>query len=155
MARLAGGRVRHLKLHGALSNMASEDAELARICYRAALTVDPQIILVVLAATPMEAVARELGAHWAGEIFADRAYHDDATLVDRSQPGAVLHDPAAAGARMVEMVRESAIITASGKRIPCRVDTICVHGDSAAAVTMAAAVRDRLTEAGIAVRKFG
>ncbi|WP_299839401.1 5-oxoprolinase subunit PxpA [uncultured Paracoccus sp.] len=154
LARRAGGRVRHLKLHGALSNMASEDAAMARACYRAALAVDPEIILVTLAATPMEAVARELGASYANEIFADRAYNDDATLVDRSQPGAVLHDPAVAGARMEKMIRAGGIVTESGKVIPCRIDTICVHGDNPEAVAMARAVRDHLVGVGIAVTQF-
>ncbi|AUH63591.1 LamB/YcsF family protein [Paracoccus zhejiangensis] len=154
LTRRAGGRVRHLKLHGALSNMASEDAAMARACYRAALAVDPGIILVTLAATPMEAVARELGASYANEIFADRAYNDDATLVDRSQPGAVLHDPAVAGARMEKMIRAGGIVTESGKVIPCRIDTICVHGDNPEAVAMARAVRDHLVGVGIAVTQF-
>lgn len=154
LARRAGGKVRHLKLHGALSNMASEDADMARACYRAALAVDPAIILVTLAATPMEAVARELGASYANEIFADRAYNDDATLVDRSQPGAVLHDPAVAGARMEKMIRAGGIVTESGKVIPCRIDTICVHGDNPEAVAMARAVRDHLVGVGIAVTQF-
>nr|MDA3887950.1 LamB/YcsF family protein [Allgaiera sp.] len=154
MARRAGGRVRHLKLHGALANMASEAPEIARACYSSALAVDPEIILVVLAATPMEAVARDLGARRAGEIFADRAYEDDATLVDRRKPGAVLHDPELAGKRMDEMLRAGAIVTASGKHIPCRIDTICVHGDSAEAVAMARGVRTHLEGAGIAVARF-
>ncbi|MFV0301003.1 MAG: LamB/YcsF family protein [Paracoccus sp. (in: a-proteobacteria)] len=154
MARRAGSRVRHLKLHGALSNMASEDAGMARACYRAALEVDPDIVLVTLAATPMEAVARELGASHANEIFADRAYNDDATLVDRSKPGAVLHDPARAGQRMEQMIRAGGILTESGKLIPCRIDTICVHGDNPEAVGMARAVRDHLVGAGIAVTRF-
>lgn len=154
IARSVGAKVRHLKLHGALSNMATDNADIARACYQAALRVDPDIILVVLAGTQMEAVARKLGATCAAEIFADRAYNDDASLVDRSQPGAVLHDAAEAGRRMVQMVREGAIITASGKRIPCRIDTICVHGDSAEAVAMAAGIRKALTSAEIALRQF-
>lgn len=154
MARLAGTRVRHLKLHGALSNMAAEDAAIARACYGAAVALDPQIILVAQAATAMEAVAREMGATWVGEIFADRAYNDDGTLLDRSRPGAVLHDPAEVGRRMEEMIRARAIITASGARLPARIDTICVHGDSPAAVTMAATLRAHLETAGIAVTRF-
>lgn len=154
IARLAGTELRHLKLHGALSNMASEEPEIARACYQAALRVDPDLTLVVLAATPMQAVAEELGARWAGEIFADRAYNDDATLVDRSQPGAVLHDATEAGQRMEAMIRAKAIITANGRHIPCRIDTICVHGDSAAAVSMAGAVRNHLSDSGIAVQRF-
>lgn len=154
IARAAGCELRHLKLHGALANMASEDAAIARACYSAALRVDPQIILVVLAATPMQAVAEELGAQWAGEIFADRAYQADATLVPRNQPGAVLHDPDQVGPRIEAMLRAGAIITASGGRIPCRIDTVCVHGDSPGAVQLAARLRAHLQAAGVALRRF-
>ncbi len=155
IARMAGGKIRHLKLHGALSNMASEDAQIARACYEAALRLDPDLILVVLAATAMEAVANDLGANRAGEIFADRAYNDDATLLDRSKTGAVLHDAQEAGRRMERMIRAGAIITASGKHIPCRIDTICVHGDSTGAVDMARTVRQHLSKVGITVTRFG
>jgi len=155
IARSVGAEVRHLKLHGALSNMCSEDGELARACYEAALSVDPDIIVMVLTATAQETAVRDLGCAWAGEIFADRAYNDDGTLVDRSQPGAVIHDPAIAGPRIVEMVREGAIITESGKRIPAAIDTICLHGDTAEAVQIAGSVRQCLSDGGIRVEKFG
>jgi len=154
MAAAAGGAVRHLKLHGALSNMASEDGDLARALYQAALDVDPEIAIVVLAATPMEEAARALGCRWAGEIFADRAYNDDATLVDRRQPGAIIRDPDRAGRRMVEMVRAGAILTETGRAIPARIDTICVHGDTPEAVALARAVRRALAGAGISLKPF-
>lgn len=154
IARAAGCQVRHLKLHGALANMASEDADIARACYQAALRVDPQIILVVLAATPMQAVAEDLGAHWAGEIFADRAYCDDATLVARDQPGAVLHDADLIGPRIEAMLRAGAIITASGRQIACRIDTVCVHGDSPDAVHLATRLRAHLQAAGVTLQAF-
>ncbi|KIC15684.1 MULTISPECIES: LamB/YcsF family protein [unclassified Leisingera] len=153
MARAAGGAVRHLKLHGALANMAAEDLTMARACYQAALSVDPEIIVMVLAGTAQQQAARELGCKTACEIFADRAYNDDATLVDRSLPGAVIHDPAEAGRRMVEMVREGAIITASGKRIETRIDTICLHGDTPAALAIATAVRRALLDSGTDLAK--
>ena len=149
IARSVGAEIRHLKLHGALSNMASEDPAIARACYQAALRVDPDIILVVLAATPMQAVAEELGARHANEIFADRAYRDDATLVPRGQPGAVLHDVAEIGPRIERMLRAGAIITESGRHIPCRIDTVCLHGDSPGAVAMAHGLRAHLTGQGI------
>ncbi|OJY30175.1 MAG: hypothetical protein BGP11_05830 [Rhodobacterales bacterium 65-51] len=151
MARAAGGRVRHLKLHGALSNMASEDATLARVCYEAALKVQPDLVIMVLAATAMEQVVRDLGCAWAGEIFADRAYADDATLVDRREPGAVLHDPAVISDRILSMLREGAIIAESGKRIPCRIDTICLHGDTAGALSIARGLRRDLEAAGVTI----
>ncbi len=154
MARAAGGRVRHLKLHGALSHMAIAEPEIARACFSAALKLDPEIVLVVLAATPMEAVARELGACWAGEIFADRAYEDDGRLVDRARPGAVIHDAGAAAERILAMLEAGAIISESGKRIGARIDTICLHGDTPEAVAMASALRARLEAAGLRLARF-
>jgi UPF0271 protein len=154
MARSVGAKVRHLKLHGALANMASEDEGLARDLYEAALSVAPDLIVMVLAATAQEQAVKSLGCKWAGEIFADRAYNDDATLVDRSKPGAVIHDAQTAAARMVEMVKAGAIITESGKHIPTRIDTICLHGDTAEAVQIATAVRKGLQDGGVTLAKF-
>lgn len=148
LARLAGGKVRHLKLHGALSNMASESEDMARVCYEAALEVDPKIVIMVLSATPMEDAVRKLGCNWAGEIFADRAYNADATLVDRKHPGAVIHDKEVAAERILKMLGEGAIIAESGDRIECRIDTICLHGDTAGAVDMARHIRVRLVDEG-------
>lgn len=152
MARFVGGEVRHFKLHGALSNMACVDAEMARTCYEAALDVAPDIIIMGLAATSMEEVCRDLGCKWAGEIFADRAYNSDGTLVDRRLPGAMIHDPAEAARNMVNMVKAGAILTGDGQRLETRIDTICVHGDSSAAVRLAQSVRDGLEDAGIKLK---
>tara|TARA_R110002110_G_scaffold127914_11_gene307139 strand:+ start:55 stop:825 length:771 start_codon:yes stop_codon:yes gene_type:complete len=154
MARSVGATVRHLKLHGAMANMASEDETMARDLYEAALSVAPDLIVMVLAATAQQAAAQSLGCRWAGEIFADRAYNDDATLVDRSLPGAVIHDAALAGKRMVDMVQAGAIITESGRHISSQIDTICLHGDTAEAVQIAASVRRELESAGINLKAF-
>ncbi|MDQ7069277.1 MAG: 5-oxoprolinase subunit PxpA [Rhodobacterales bacterium] len=154
MARVNGGTVRHFKLHGAMANMASRDADMARLCYEAALEVAPDIVIMVLAATAMEDVVRDLGCAWAGEIFADRAYNDDATLVDRSLPGAVIHDAGFAAKRITEMVKAGAIIAESGKHIPTRIDTICMHGDTPEAIDIAGATRAELLAAGVMIRKL-
>ena len=154
MAKATGAEVRHLKLHGALANMASEDEQLASDLFEAALSVAPDLIVMVLSATAQESAARSLGCSYAGEIFADRAYNDDATLVDRSLPGAVIHDPDIAGPRMVEMVKAGAIITGSGKRIEAAIDTICLHGDTPTAVQIARSVRSCLEVADITVTQF-
>ncbi len=154
MARAAGGQVRHLKLHGALANMAAEDDALATACYEAALSVAPDLAIMVLAATAQQKAAAALGCPYICEIFADRAYNDDATLVDRRLPGAVIHDASLAGARITDMVLRGAIVTASGKGIPTRIDTICLHGDTPEAVAIARAVRDRLVAAGVTVTQF-
>lgn len=155
MAMAAGGKVTHVKLHGALSNMCSENTELARTCFKAALSVDPDVTVMVLASTAMEEAAQELECSYAAEIFADRAYNDDATLVDRTLPGAVIHDAAYAASRIESMVNAKAIIAESGKRIPSRIDTVCVHGDNDEAVALASGVRQGLESAGIEVRGLG
>ena len=154
MAKSIGAKVRHLKLHGAIGNMTSEDEVMARDLYEAALSVDPDLIIMVLAATAQQRAAETLGCAWAAEIFADRAYNDDATLVDRSKPGAVIHDANLAGKRMVDMVKAGAIITESGKQIPTQIDTICLHGDTAEAFQIAGSVRRDLEAAGVTLRQF-
>jgi UPF0271 protein len=137
-----------------MANMASQVADMARRCYQAALDVASDIMIMVLAATAMEDVVRDLGCAWAGEIFADRAYNDDATLVGRFLPGAVIHDAEFAAKRITEMVRAGAIISVSGKHIATRIDTICMHGDTPEAVEIAAATRAGLLAAGVTIRKL-
>ncbi|MEO9515073.1 MAG: 5-oxoprolinase subunit PxpA [Paracoccaceae bacterium] len=154
MAKANGATVRHIKLHGALANMCTENEDMAAACYDAVLSVDPDLIIMVIAATAQDRAVRKLGCKFACEIFADRAYNDDATLVDRSKPGAVIHDAKHAGARMVEMVKAQAIITESGKRIETPIDTICCHGDTPEAVDIAQEVRSGLEAAGIEVKQF-
>jgi UPF0271 protein len=134
--------------------MASEHAELAYDAYEAALSVAPETILMVLAASAQEEVAQSLPCRYVGEIFADRAYNEDATLVDRSIEGAVIHDPALAADRVTEMVLNGGIITRSGQPIKARIDTICLHGDTPNAVLIARSVREALNLAGVGIRSF-
>ncbi|MBZ4021577.1 hypothetical protein CKO11_03780 [Rhodobacter sp. TJ_12] len=154
VAQANGLKLRHFKLHGALANMASEDADLAQACYAAARAVVPDLRIMVLAATAQEQAAKALNAAWAGEIFADRAYNDDATLRDRSLPGAVLHDAETAASRILAMLRAGAILSENGHRIPARIDTICLHGDTPEALALAQALRNRLAAAGVTLAKF-
>ncbi|NBB96917.1 MAG: 5-oxoprolinase subunit PxpA [Alphaproteobacteria bacterium] len=154
MARAAGGQVRHLKLHGALANMSAEDEGLARACYEGALAVDPEIILMVISGTAQDRAARRLNARMACEIFADRAYTEDGLLMDRRQPGAVLHDPDDMAARILAMVQAGAIITAQGTHLPARIDTICLHGDGPSAVATARKLRETLENAGVTLAQF-
>lgn len=154
LARAAGAPVRHLKLHGALANMASEDEALARACYEAALSVAPEIVIMAMAGTAQQAAAEALGCRMACEIFADRAYNADGTLVDRRTPGAVIKDPEEAGRRVLAMLEAGAILPAEGAPIPTRIDTICLHGDTPQAVALAAALRAALEGAGWTVAAF-
>ncbi len=151
IAAACGTRVTHVKLHGALSNMAAESYDIALAAARAVKAVDPELIYLAQAGTEMIRSARDIDLAVAEEVFADRAYEDDGMLVSRKKPGAVLHDPAEIVAHVVAMVRDQAVRSVNGKRIPVKVDSICVHGDEPTAVAAAAAVRKGLEEAGFAV----
>ncbi len=154
MSRAVNSKLRHVKLHGALSNMASEDEPLSRACYEAALSIAPELSIVVLAGTAQMNAVKEIGCKWVGEIFADRSYNDDATLVDRKLPDAIIHDAKIAGPRITEMVKEGAIISKTGKRIKTKIDTICLHGDTPEALEIAVSVKTCLENAGIRLEKF-
>lgn len=154
MAQLAGGKVRHLKLHGALANMAAEDEGLARACYEGALSVDPEIILMVIAGTAQARAARALNARMCSEIFADRAYAEDGLLMDRRLPGAVIHSADEVCTRMLRMLEAGAIITAQGAHLTEEFDTICLHGDTEGAVKLAVALKEALVASGIRVQIF-
>jgi 5-oxoprolinase (ATP-hydrolysing) subunit A len=152
MARAVGVPVTHVKVHGALANQMAANRALAQAAARAVGTVDPTLIFVALSGTEQERAAREAGLRVAREVFADRAYEEDGMLVSRTREGAVLHDAAAAAARIVRMVREQAVTAITGREIPLSFETICVHGDNPAAVAMARQVRSALEAEGVAVR---
>jgi len=151
MASYANARVTHLKPHGALNNMAAENIELALAIGRAIKTVDRDIIYVALAGSEMEKAARELGLPLAREGFCDRLYDDDGNLTSRKIAGAVLHDANEIRDRVVRMVVDEEIISRTGKRLPVRLDTLCLHGDEPSAVIAARAVRQGLEDAGVKI----
>ena len=152
MATSLDMRVTHYKVHGALSNMACVDADLAMAVARAVKAVNKDLIFLVLPGTDLEKAGEALGLNLAREIFADRAYKDDGMLVSRKKEGAMIEDAAEAGTRMVRFLEDGAIESINGKRIPVQIDTICVHGDSPSAVAMAKSVRQSLTDAGIEIK---
>ena len=152
MAHVTGHRVSHVKPHGALSNMACVDADMADAIARATRAVDPRLILMAMPNTELERAALRAGLPVAREIFADRAYDDDANLVSRSLPGAVLHDAEECAQRILDFIEDGAIRSVSGKRIPAAIDTVSVHSDTAGAVAMARLLRQRLELAGVAIR---
>jgi UPF0271 protein len=154
VATMAGHRVTHVKAHGALSNMAMVDAAMATSLARAIRAVDPSLVFVVIPLTELERAGEAANLPLAREIYADRAYEDDGTLVSRRKPGAVLHDAEAVAARVQQMVEERAIVGVGGKRLSLTIDTVCIHGDSPGAVAMARAVRRRLDAAGIRIASF-
>lgn len=151
MAAHVGHTVTHLKPHGSLNNMACVDAGLAMACAKAARTADWDLILVAMPGTEMEKAGEKLGLRVAREVFADRAYTDEGHLVSRKIEGSMIHDPEAAARRVVRMVEDQEVVSITGKRVPVRVDTVCVHGDNPAAVATATLIRETLKAAGIAI----
>jgi 5-oxoprolinase (ATP-hydrolysing) subunit A len=148
IAQANGTRITHVKPHGAMNNMACEDAAMARTIADAVKAVDASLVLLAPALSELSAAGRAAGLRVADEIFADRTYTEAGTLTPRSQPGAVLHDTAEAVAHVLRMVESGGLVTTSGKLLPCAFHSICVHGDNAEAVATARAVRDALTGAG-------
>jgi 5-oxoprolinase (ATP-hydrolysing) subunit A len=151
MAAYVGEKVTHLKPHGALNNMAAENADYAMAIGRAIKAVDRDIIYVANVGSEMEKAGRKLGLKVAREGYCDRLYDDDGNLTSRKIPGAVIKDPVVATKHVVRMVVEGEIVSRNGKRIPRRVDTLCVHGDEPTAIALARAVRAGLEAAGVKI----
>ncbi|HMO47130.1 MAG TPA: 5-oxoprolinase subunit PxpA [Rubrivivax sp.] len=154
LAAAAGTRVGYVKPHGALYNTIAHDARQAGDVITAILEIDPGLVLMGLAGSPLLRQAQQRGLKTAAEAFADRAYTDDGALLSRREPGAVLHDAEAVAERMLRLVQTGEIESAAGRRVRLQVDSICVHGDSPGAVAMARRVRERLQGAGVALRPF-
>lgn len=139
----------HVKAHGALYNMAAVDIKLAMAIGKAIKSYDSSIIYCGLAGSQMEKAAGELGLRFANEVFADRGYRPDGTLVPRSQPGAMIEDENEAATRVVRMVKEGKVKASDGSDISIKADTVCLHGDNAHAVAFAEKIRNILTGEGV------
>jgi UPF0271 protein len=148
IAAAEGGRLVHVKPHGALNNQACEDAALADVVARAVRAVDRDLILLAPALSALIDAGERAGLPVAAEVFADRAYTDAATLVPRSQPGAVLHDHDAVVAHVMRMLDAGGIVAQSGKVMPTPMHSVCVHGDTPGAVDSARHLRTGLEAAG-------
>lgn len=151
LAAYAGAKVTHLKPHGALNNMAAENADYALAIGRAIKTVDCDIIYVALTGSEMEKAGQQLGLRVAREGFCDRQYDDDGNLTSRKVPGSVLKDAKLVQEQVVRMVLEGEIVSRNGKRIKTQVDSLCVHGDEPTAISTAWAAREGLEAAGVKV----
>ncbi len=147
-----GHRLQHVKPHGALYNRAVNDEPVAEAIVTAIMSVDPDLIHVVLAGSPWEQVARAHGVRVARECYADRAVTAEGTLVPRSQPGAVVHDEEEVVARSRKLATEGRVVAIDGTEIEFSADSICLHGDTAGAVELAGAVRRELASAGVEIK---
>jgi 5-oxoprolinase (ATP-hydrolysing) subunit A len=147
--RAHGGRLSHVKTHGALYNRAAKDPDLARAIAEAVRAYRGDLVLVGLAGSVQLSAARAAGLRAVGEAFADRRYLPDGSLMPRSQPGSVLHDAGEAADQALRIARDGSIVAADGSRLRVDAETLCLHGDTPGAVEIARAIRGRLESAGI------
>ena len=154
LAQAAGTRVSYVKPHGALYNTIAHDGRQALAVIAAIRAVDPTLVLVALAGSSLIELAREQGLTCIAEAFADRAYTPQGTLVSRREPGAVLHDPQLIAQRMLRLVQDGTLEAIDGSVTRLQADSICVHGDSPAAVAMAHELRRVLEQANMHVQPF-
>jgi UPF0271 protein len=154
LAATEGARVRYVKPHGGLYNAIVSHTAQARAVVDAVRSVDPGLPILGLPGSEVLRLAEAAGLRAVSEAFADRAYNPDGTLVSRSLPGAVLHDPAEVAEHVLRMATDSAIRAVDGSILKINADSICVHGDSPGAVAMAVAVKAALSDAGITIKAF-
>ena len=154
ISRAAGGTIRYVKPHGALYNAIVHHEEQAAAVVRAVVDHDASLPVVGLPGSVWLRQAESAGLRVVAEAFADRAYTPEGGLVDRRQPGAVLHDPDEVAARVVRMATDGVVEAVDGSLVPVAAESVCVHGDSPGAVAMARAVRAGLEGAGVRLAAF-
>lgn len=144
--------LQHVKPHGALYNMAGKDYTLARAICEGVQAVDPKLIMLVLSGSQMQRAAQDTGLRVAREVFADRAYEEDGSLVPRTKAGAMINDEDLAVSRVIRMVRHGCVTTVTGRDIPIQADSVCVHGDGPKALLFVQKLHQALEEEGIQIR---
>lgn len=153
--KAAGLKLGHVKPHGALYNMAAKDEKLATAICEGVYEYDSSLILLGLANSQMLKCAEKVGLRFASEVFADRAYEDDGSLVARTKPGAMIDDENEAVRRVIGMIKHGVVKTISGKELSLRPDSVCVHGDSQKALLFAKKIRSALENEGIVIKNIG
>ena len=150
--RTQGVKMQHVKPHGALYNMAAKDYELARGICEAIYEFDKELIVLALSGGELVRAGEDIGLRTALEFFADRAYEEDGTLVNRRKEGAVITDENEALARVVRMIKENKLTAITGKDISIKADSVCVHGDGVKALEFVKKIREKLTYEQIAIK---
>ena len=141
--------VTHIKPHGALNNMACEDIELATTLAKTIFDINKDLIYLVPTGSKMEVAAKKLNMKVACEIFADRNYEDDGNLVSRKKLNALITDPEVAKKHVLSMVQNQALNCFSGKQIPCKIDSVCIHGDNQSSLETAKSIKENLKANGL------
>jgi 5-oxoprolinase (ATP-hydrolysing) subunit A len=151
---VAGTKLKHVKLHGALYNQVSRDPYLAESVAADLSRLWPDLVVYALAGSAFARAVRSRGLCVAEEVFADRTYQRDGTLTPRNEPGALIHDEAVGVAQVKQMIDDGLVRAASGENVKIVADTVCVHGDTPHAVGFVRRLRSELTAAGVVVKPF-
>ena len=149
--RINGLKMQHVKPHGALYNMAAKDYELSKAICEAIKEFDQELIVLALSGGELAHAAKDMGLRTALEVFADRAYEEDGTLVNRRKEGAMITDETLAISRVVRMIKEKKVTAITGKDIPIQADSVCVHGDGEKALAFVEKIRAALQDEGIEI----
>ena len=155
IAEGVGAKVRHVKPHGALYNMAARDSGLAQAIVRAMAETDRTLLLFAPAGSALARAGQDNAILVVAEVFADRNYLSDGSLVPRTRSDALLSDPETAAARVVRMLGEGRVQSVDGQDVEIRAETVCVHGDTPSAVAFAQALRQALESHGVEIRAPG
>lgn len=150
-----GERLRHVKPHGALFNMASKDATIAQAIAEAVAAVDQNLLLFGLSNSELIQAGTKAGLKVVHEVFADRTYQPDGTLTPRTAPNACMEDLDLMVKRVVRMVKEGKVHALDGTDLEIQADTVCVHGDDPKALAFVRGLRKGLEEHGIRIQKVG
>lgn len=153
-AALVGIKVAYVKAHGALANLAADERAVADAIARATKAISRDLALLAISGTELQTAGEAAGLPTYSEVFADRAYLPNGRLVPRSRPDAMIKDADRAADRLIEMLETGLMPTVDGGAVRLAAQSICVHGDSAGAVAMAATIKARLTAAGIDLAAF-
>ncbi|MBT8270788.1 MAG: 5-oxoprolinase subunit PxpA [Bacteroidia bacterium] len=145
-------QLHHIKPHGALYNMAAKDERTAIVILEAVKSIPLPLVLYVPYGSVISNLAKEENIRTTFEVFADRNYNDDLSLVSRSEADAIITDPDQMCAHVIRMISRGVVRTISGKEVPIQAETVCVHGDNPEAIQLIKNLREKLDEAGIKVR---
>lgn len=139
----------HVKPHGALYNMAAKDKKLSAAICEGIYEYNPNLILLGLYQSEMITAAKQIGLSCVNEVFADRAYEEDGTLVSRKKQGAVITEEEEIVNRVLRMVKEGTVVAHNGVIIPIAAESICVHGDNPKAIELVKKIKEVLTKEGV------
>lgn len=154
LTELAGVTLKHVKPHGALYNAAAKDLDIAKTIISTVYAIDPKLVFVGPAMNVMKEYAQSIGLKYVSEVFADRRYNDDLTLVNRAHPEAMIIDEEAAERQVLQMVSQQTVSTISGSIKPILAETICLHGDQPNAVSFAKSINSALSNKGISIKAY-